>query len=298
METFDTRLERVAAGARDLGSGATVDDVQIVLGAHADVLAAAGAETADVAAAVDLVVTGLAAGGRLVNVGAGTSGWLAALDAAETVVTFGVRGRVEWVVAGGSLLDPTAMSIGDDDAESARTDPLLGTLTAADVVLAVSASGRTPFTVAAAEGARDRGARVLALVNAAGSPLADRADLTVCVPVAGEVVGGSTRLTAGLAQKLVLNTISTVAMIRLGRAVGGQMVCVEPLNEKLRARAVTAIAAATGASAERASAALAEADGAGDVATVALLAGVGVAEATARLARSGGNILAAVRADS
>jgi N-acetylmuramic acid 6-phosphate etherase len=293
VETFDTRLERVAAGARDLGSGSTVDDVQVVLQAHSDVFASADASTKEIAAAVDLVVAALSAGGRLVSVGAGTSGWLAALDAAETVVTFGVRGRVTWVVAGGSLLDPTAMSLGDDDVESARHDPDLSRLAARDVVVAVSASGRTPFTLAAVDVARGRGARVVAIVNAAGSPLAQASDVAVGVNVEGEVVGGSTRLTAGLAQKLVLNTISTVAMIRLGRAVGGQMVCVEPLNDKLRARAVAAIAAATGVSAERARAAIAAADGAGDVATVALLTGLGAAEAAGRLARTHGNILLA-----
>jgi N-acetylmuramic acid 6-phosphate etherase len=295
VETSDARLERLLDGAHALGSGSTADDVARVLAAHEDVLDAANA--GEVTRAVDLVVDALSCGGRLVQVGAGTSGWLAALDAAETIVTFGMRGRVTWVVAGGSVLDPTVMSLGDDDADSARHDPVLAELTAADVVLAVSASGRTPYTVAAVDVARERGARVVVLVNAEGSPLALRADATVCVPVAGELIGGSTRLTAGLAQKLVLNAISTISMVRLGRAVAGQMVCVEPLNDKLRARAVAAIAAATGASTEQVTATLADAGGAGDLATVALLAGVGIDDATARLDRAGGDILAAAILD-
>ena len=292
--TSDHRLERPIAGAQALGQGSTLSDVERVVAAHAEVFGAVGDAASDIAAAVDLIVARLSDGGRLVVLGAGTSGWLAALDAAETVVTFGVRGRVESVVAGGHLLDPTAMSVGDDDVDEARRDGVLAALGRDDVVLAVSASGRTPFTIAGVEVARQRGARVVALVSAADAPLAAASDVAICVPVSGEVIGGSTRLTAGLAQKLVLNTISTIAMVRLGRAVDGHMVCVEPLNDKLRMRAVAAIAAATDSSIDAAAAALAAAGGAGDVATVSLLAGIGVAEATARLAAARGSITVAV----
>ncbi len=294
MATSDHRLEQPIAGLRGLGEADTRADVDLVLTAHGDVVGTVSAAADDIAAAIDLVVDSLSRGGRLVHLGAGTSGWLAALDATETVVTFGVRGRVESVVAGGHGLDPTAMSVGDDDVEGARRDPVLGTLGPQDVVLAVSASGRTPFTVAGAEVARDRGAGTIALVSADGSPLAQTSSVVVCVPVAGEVIGGSTRLTAGLAQKLVLNTISTVAMVRLGRAVRGHMVCVEPLNDKLRARAVAAIAAATGASEADAAVTLSAAGGAGDVATVALIAGVDVSTAAQRLAVARGSITAAI----
>lgn len=254
------------------------------------------AARATIAAAIDVIVAALTEGGRLVHLGAGTSGWLAALDAAETVVTFGVRGRVESVIGGGPLLAPTSMTTGDDDATGARENEVLAGLGPGDVVLAVSASGRTPFTRAGVGVARARGSSVVALVAAAGSPLGAVADIEICVPADGEVIGGSTRLTVGLGQKLVLNTISTVAMVRLGRAVDGQMVCVEPLNDKLRARAVAAIAAATRTGPERVAQVLAQAGGAGDVATVALLAGIDVTDAAARLARAGGNISRAVAA--
>jgi N-acetylmuramic acid 6-phosphate etherase len=279
--------------AGTLGSGSTLDDVDVLLEAHEAVLPAVRLAAGSLAQAIDLIVDGVSRGGRLIYVGAGTSGWLAALDASEVVVTFGMAGRVLSVVGGGKLLDPESMTLGDDAVDSLTDDPTLATCDEADVVLAVSASGGTPFTVAAVEKARATGARIIAIVNQADSALSSFADVVVLVSIASEVVAGSTRLTAGLAQKVILNTLSTVSMVRLGRTVNGQMVCVEPLNEKLRQRLVVAVATAAAVDEDTARTALAEA-GRGDVAVVALMAGVDVGLARERLSKARGDIHRAV----
>ena len=282
------------SAATTLGSGTALTDVDLILGAHGDVLPVVGDQAAAIANAVDLLVYVLASGGRLVYVGAGTSGWLAALDAAEVVTTFGMTDRVESIVGGGLTLDPVSMTLGDDDLSSIATDPRISAHGGGDVVIAVSASGSTPFTVAAVTSLRDQGSRVIAIVNRVDTPLHQLADVVVCVPVQGEVVAGSSRLTAGMAQKVVLNTLSTATMVRFGRTVAGQMVCVLPLNEKLRTRIVAALAVAAGVDADVAAVALAAAGGRGDVAAVSLIAGVDVDEAERRLGRSLGNITAAI----
>lgn len=291
--TPQSRLEASHPAALALGTGATSDDVTVVIDAHGGVMASVRSVEPDICAGIDLVVGLLARGGRLVYAGAGTSGWLAALDAAEVVVTYGMADRVASVIGGGHGLDPVAMTLGDDAIDSLEGDDTVMQCRPGDIVLAVSASGRTPFTVAAVERMRARGAAVVALVNEAGSPLAALADVEICVPVDGEVVAGSTRLTAGLAQKVVLNTMSTVAMVRLGRAYNGQMVCVLPLNEKLRVRLAAAVALATGTDQATASRVLEEC-GDGAVATVSLAAGVSADEARDRLGRHAGDIRAAV----
>jgi N-acetylmuramic acid 6-phosphate etherase len=276
-----------------LGTGSTSDDVVAILDAHEAVLPTIRSAEAAICEAIDLVVSCLARSGRLLYVGAGTSGWLAALDAAEVVVTYGMKDRVASLVGGGSTLDPIAMTIGDDAIDSIDDDVSVAQCTEGDVVLAVSASGRTPFTLAAVERVRAQGSRVIALVNEAGSALSALADVVVCIPIDGEVVAGSTRLTAGLAQKVVLNTVSTAAMVRLGRSLNGQMVCLVPLNDKLRQRLVVAVSTASGADERATSRMLAEC-GEGDVAVVALVAGVSVAEARDRLVRHAGSIPEAI----
>jgi N-acetylmuramic acid 6-phosphate etherase len=285
----DRPIERAHAASDDLGRGSVRDDVALVLGAHGGVLPAMAAVQDSLAAAVDLIVSAMSDGGRLVYAGAGTSGWLAALDAAEVVVTFGMGDRVASITAGGRTLDPVAMTLGDDDVESLAHEPVLAAMQPGDAMLAVSASGRTPFTVAAARQALVAGARLIVVVNAEDSPLEQWADVAIVVPTSGEVVPGSTRLSAGLAQKLVLNTLSTVSMLRLGRAYRNRMVCVEPLNDKLRTRIAVAVAEAAGVELATARAALQEA-GRGDVATVSLVADVDVVEAALRLDRYRGSI--------
>jgi N-acetylmuramic acid 6-phosphate etherase len=218
----------------------------------------------------------LARGGRLVYVGAGTSGRLASVDAAECGPTFGVEpGRVLALVAEDEALE--------DDADAGRAAVRTAAVGADDAVVGLSASGRTPYVLAAVAAARAAGALTVGVVSAPESPLAEAVDVAVTVVVGPEVIAGSTRMKAGTAQKLVLNTISTVSMVRLGKTYGDLMVDVVAGNEKLRARARRTVELATGASESEVDAALEAADGDAKVAIVSLLARVDAATARARL---------------
>ena len=245
---------------------------------------AAVAEAGDaLAAAIDAIVERVRDGGRLVYAGAGTSGALAALDAAECGSTFGSPS--------GEVLAVIAEQDADEDDRAAATNALHGLpLRPEDCVVAVSASGSTPFVLAALEVAREAGALGVAVVSAPASKAAALAEHEVAVVVGPEVIAGSTRLKAGTAQKLVLNTISTVTMIRLGRTFGGLMVGVTPGNEKLRERARRNVVIASGASEQQVDEALEEAAGDARVALVSLLAGVDADDARSRLEASEGSV--------
>jgi N-acetylmuramic acid 6-phosphate etherase len=213
------------------------------------VLAAAPA----ISAAVDAVCARLRTGGRLVYAGAGTAGRLAVLDAAELGPTFSVpSGVAEAVIAGGDdALRHPAEGAEDDSAAGAEALASLG-VGERDAVIGVSASGRTPYVLGALGYAHSVGAATIGLSCNAGSPLSAAADYPVELVVGGEVVAGSSRLNAGTAQKIALNTISTSAMVQLGKTYGNLMVDVRPTNDKLRDRAVRIVQAVTGAGPETA----------------------------------------------
>jgi N-acetylmuramic acid 6-phosphate etherase len=241
-------------------------------------------------------VAGLRRGGRLVYVGAGTPGRLAIVDAAECRPTFGLPdGRIVAVMAGGPDAMVQAIERGEDDAAAGRGDLDRLQLAAEDVVVGISASGRTPYVVAALEHARSRRCPTIAVVNNAGSPLAADADVAIVADTGPEILSGSTRLKAGTAQKLVLNTISTLAMVQLGRTYGDLMVDVQTTNDKLVARARDIVVAATGVDDTTAERMLETAGGRAKVAIVALLADLDVEEATRRLDAADGHVRNAVR---
>ena len=265
----------------------------------ASVPLAVEAAGASIAEAIDAIVSRLEAGGRLIYVGAGTSGRLALVDAVECESTFAVPpGLVVALVAGGATSAATAQEHAEDDdvagaAEIAALDS--GSL---DAVVGLSASGRTPYVVGALAAARSAGALTVALVAVPDSELGSSADHEIAVVVGPEVIAGSTRLKAGTAQKLVLNMISTIAMVRLGKTYGNLMVDVVATNDKLRARVQRIVMQATGADRESVDAALADSGGDAKVAIVTLLSGVDVAEAQRRLAAAHGVVrkaLATVR---
>jgi N-acetylmuramic acid 6-phosphate etherase len=249
---------------------------------------AAVAEAGDaLAGAIDAIAGRIAAGGRLVYVGAGTSGALAAMDAAECGPTFGSPpGEVVAITVDGEAPEDD-LARGPDELRALDVGP-------ADAVVAVSASGSTPFTLAALAYAREAGALTVAVVCREETPLAALADRVVVTPAGPELVAGSTRLKAGTAQKLVLNAISTVTMIRLGRTYSGLMIAVAPENAKLRERARRNVQLASGASPAEVEAALAQAGGDARVALVALLAGVDAEHARRRLEDAGGSVAAAL----
>jgi N-acetylmuramic acid 6-phosphate etherase len=251
----------------------------------ADAVAAAGDALAD---AIDAIAERVTRGGRLLYVGAGSSGRIGELDAFECAPTFGSPPDV--VALHSDVPDA------EDDAELGRTLVREAGVGADDAVVAISASGSTPFTVAALEEARARGALGIAVVCAPESALEVVADIAVVADVGPEVVSGSTRLKAGTAQKMILNAISTVTMVRLGRTYAGLMVGVAQENAKLRERARRNVMLASGAPEETVDAALAAAEGDARVALVALLAGIDAADARRRLEGARGSVSAALGA--
>jgi N-acetylmuramic acid 6-phosphate etherase len=289
-----TPTERHRAELHDLDLRPTSELVRLINEEDAEVAHAVAGAADAVAAAVDAIVERLRDGGRLVYVGAGSSGRLAALDAAECGPTFSTApGEVLALVAGGTDLS-VANEDAEDDADAGVAAIHQAGIGPRDAVVAVSAGGRTPYTVAALAEAAGRGALAIAVVGTSGSELAARAQRVVAIDTGPEVIAGSTRLKAGTAQKLVLNTLSTVTMVKLGKTYGNLMVDVHASNEKLRARARRAVALATGAGPHEVEAAIAQADGDAKVALVALATGVDVRDARDRLAAAGGVVRDAV----
>jgi N-acetylmuramic acid 6-phosphate etherase len=284
--TVDARAEQPVTErdlevAADLDLRSTLELVELINDEDATVAGAVRAAADPLSRAIDAIVERLERGGRLVYVGAGTSGRLAAVDASECPATFGVApGLVVAVFAEDEPIEDDGEA-GADAVAAARVRPL-------DAVVALSASGRTPYVLGAADAAREAGALTVGIVCVAEAPLADRVDHAVRVVVGPEVLTGSTRMKAGTAQKLVLNTISTTVMVRLGKTFGNLMVDVVAGNAKLRARARRTVELATGAANDEVDAALEAADGDVKVAIVSLLAGVDAPTARARLDQNDG----------
>jgi N-acetylmuramic acid 6-phosphate etherase len=280
--------QRVPGGA-DLDLRSTADLVRTINDEDATVAGAVRAAAAELATAIDGIVERLRAGGRLVYVGAGSSGRLAAVDAAECPPTFGVDPQtVVAIVAGGADSLTAAREEAEDDEEAGARDLGAAAVGAGDAVVLLSASGSTPYVLGAARAARSAGALTVGVVCALDSELGRLVEHEVAAVVGPEVIAGSTRMKAGTAQKLVLNTISTVAMVRIGKTYGNLMVDVVAANAKLRARARRTVALATGAGQAQVDAALAAAGDDPKVAIVSLLSDLGPDEARARLAETGG----------
>jgi N-acetylmuramic acid 6-phosphate etherase len=274
---------------------ATLELVELVNAADSTVPEAVAAASHSIAAAVDAIAERMRRGGRLVYVGGGSSGLIAALDASECEATFATPpGLVSALVAGGADASWLARAAAEDDREAGAADARALDLREADALIGVSASGRTPYVLGAVEAASERGAFTACLVAAPDSPLATLVDHEIAVLTGPELIAGSTRLKAGTAQKLVLNAISTITMIRLGKTYGNLMVDVVAANEKLRDRVRTIVRAATGASPEMVDDAIVAADGDARVAIVSLLAGVDAPTARARLDASDRSIAGAV----
>jgi N-acetylmuramic acid 6-phosphate etherase len=274
---------------------ATLELVRLMNDADAAVPAAVAAVAPAIAETIDAIADRLRADGRLVYVGAGSSGLIAALDASECEATFSLEpGVVVALVAGEASAPPLARVAAEDDRNGGTEDVRALGVSAADVVVGVSASGSTPYVLGALEAAKSAGALTACVVAAGDSRLGGLVDHEIAVVVGPEFIAGSTRLKAGTAQKLVLNTISTVSMIRLGKTYGNLMVDVAAGNEKLAERVRRIVATASGASATRVDEALAAADGDARVAIVSLLADVDAATARNRLDRSERSIAAAL----
>ncbi|MER8000735.1 N-acetylmuramic acid 6-phosphate etherase [Streptomyces sp. NPDC095613] len=274
----------------------TLDIARIMNGEDATVPAAVAAQLPRIAAAIDATAERAARGGRLIYAGAGTAGRLGVLDASECPPTFNTDpSEVVGLIAGGHGALVTSVEDAEDSEELAAADLDAIKLTADDTVVGVSASGRTPYAVGAVEHARAAGALTIGLSCNADSALAAAADHGIEVVVGPELITGSTRLKAGTAQKLVLNMISTITMIRLGKTYGNLMVDVRASNDKLRARSRRIVALATGASEAEIEAALADTGGEVKNAILTILGGVDAPTAAALLTDSKGHLREALR---
>jgi N-acetylmuramic acid 6-phosphate etherase len=239
-----------------------------------------------VAEAVDLAVVALRGGCRVHYFGAGTSGRLGVLDAVEVAPTF--NAPIGWIcphLAGGPRAMWRAVEDAEDDTDGGALEAD-ACVTSGDVVIGVAASGRTPYVIGALRASRRRGAATVLISGNPLAPAAGEVDLFVGIDTGPEVVTGSTRMKAATAQKLVLNAFSTAVMVRLGRVYSNLMVSVAGTNAKLRGRMISILLEATGQPEEACRVALSDAGGDLKAALVALLSGVGVADARAALARA------------
>ncbi|HET6177339.1 MAG TPA: N-acetylmuramic acid 6-phosphate etherase [Candidatus Sulfotelmatobacter sp.] len=282
--------EQTNPAARDLDQKSSLEIVRLINDEDATIATAVRRALPQVARAIDVVAAGLRNGGHLIYVGAGTSGRLGALDASEIPPTFNTSARtVQYVMAGGPKALGSSTEASEDDTRLAVAEMQKRKPGKHDIVLGIATSGRTPFTIAAIEYARSRGAHTIALTCNRNSPLERSAHFAIVTEVGPEVLAGSSRMKAGTAHKMVLNMISTGAMTRLGYVYGDLMVNVWTKNEKLVQRATRILEQATGADHEAARHALKASGNRTPVALVMLAANVTRAEAAAALKKSKGH---------
>jgi N-acetylmuramic acid 6-phosphate etherase len=279
--------EAVRPDLHDLDTRPIGEVVALLVAAEGEAHDAVVAALPRITAAAEAIAARLERGGRLIYAGAGTPGRLGMLDAAECGPTFSTD-IVRGVIAGG----PAALTQAIDGSEDAFVPADLADLTAADALVGITASGRTPYVLGALNHARAAGALTVAMVNNVGSEAA--ADIVIELLTGPEVLAGSTRLTAGTSQKVVLNAISTSVMIALGKTYGPWMVDVRATNQKLRRRTLRIVRDAAGVEELAAAEAFAASGGHAKTAIVALLAGVDAAEAAVRLERARGRVRDAI----
>lgn len=281
--------------SRGLDRKSTRDILRLIQAEDARVPAAVARAIPAIARAVEAIVAGMRRGGRLIYVGAGTSGRLGVLDAAECPPTFGVAPRrVQGVIAGGRRALVRAVEGAEDSAAAGRRDLERKRVGRNDVVVGLAASGATPYVVGALAYARRRGAVTVGVTCNPGARLARVAGIVIAPPVGPEVLAGSTRMKAGTAQKMVLNMLSTAAMVRLGRVYDNWMLQVAPTNRKLRRRAQRILEEASGAGVLTVRRAMRQAGDNPRVALVMLKTGASPAEAKRRLRAAGGDLRAAL----
>src|SRR3954447_22165187 len=273
----------------------TEQAVALMNAQDAAAVAAVAAEQANIARAVELVVAALSAGGRLIYVGAGTSGRLAVLDAAGSPPTFRTDPeQVQGIIAGGEPAMFRAQEGAEDRPEDGAAAVDAKAVGQDDVVIGIAAGGTTPFVHGALRRARERGARTVFLSCVQPVPTEPAVDVVIRPLTGPEVITGSTRLKAGTATKLVLNTISTVAMVQLGKVYENLMVDLRATNSKLRDRGARIVATLTGLGRDDATDLLRRAEGHVKLAVVMHKAGVGADEAKRRLERAGGRLRDAI----
>jgi N-acetylmuramic acid 6-phosphate etherase len=293
LRNLSTEQQNKASSALDLKSAL---EIARVINQEDDKVAAAVEKALpQIALAMDAIAHAIGNGGRLIYVGAGTSGRIAALDASECSPTFGVDPKtVQYVIAGGEKALGSAAEYDEDSRQLGQRDLARRRPGRKDVVVGITASGRTPYTVAAVKYARRKGARTIAVVCNPNSELGRAAEIEFVAEVGPEVLSGSTRMKAGTAQKMVLNMLTTGAMTRLGYVYGNLMVNVQMGNKKLAARGLALLEKAAGVDRESAAKALKSARNRVAVALVMLKAGVDRSQAEKRLKKAKGNVRTAI----
>lgn len=288
--------ERVSERYADLDTLSTAELVAAMNAEDRTVADAVHAVEPAIVEAVDAVAARMARGGRILTFGAGTPGRLGVLDASEIPPTFGLDPeQVVGVIAGGDAAIRTAAEGAEDDAELGAADAARNAVGPDDSVVGISASGRTPYVLGAIREAASRGALTIGLACNAGAPLGEASDIAIEPVVGPELVSGSTRLKAGTAQKMVLNMLSTLVMVRRGKTYGSLMVDLQITNEKLQARAERTVMRVTGCDQTDAARALDDAEGNVKTAILARSAGIDAAEAGRVLERCGGFLREALR---
>jgi len=293
IRELDTEQPNRAARDLDLRSGLEI--ARIINREDRKVAAAVGRLLPKIARAIEIIAERLRKGGRLIYVGTGSSGRIAALDASECPPTFGVEpDKVQYLIAGGDRALGHAAEYGEDLRSNGVREIAARKVSRKDVVIGLAASGRTPYTLAAVEYAKRKGATTIAVTCNHGSALENLADLAIVVEVGPEVVSGSSRMKAGTAQKMVLNMLSTGAMARLGYVYGNRMVNVHTKNEKLRERGLGILQDLAGVSRGQAEILLRQSRNSVAVALVALTAHASAAVAAKALQKAGGNVRRAI----
>jgi len=289
--------EKTNRASARLDQQSALEIARIINREDAKVAGAVRRSLPQIAKAIDLIAAAISSGGRLIYVGTGTSGRIAALDAAECPPTFDISPRtVQFIIAGGARALGAAVEADEDSRELGRKAMAKKKPGGKDVIVGIAASGRTPFTVAAVEYARARGATTVAVVCNPQSPLGKAAQVAIVAEVGPEVLTGSTRMKAGTAQKMILNMLTTGAMARLGYVYGNFMVNLRPKNAKLSERAVSILEEAAGLKRRVARTLLVSGEGRVPVALVMALAGISQEEAVAALKASSGRVRDALAA--
>ncbi|HKE33882.1 MAG TPA: N-acetylmuramic acid 6-phosphate etherase [Candidatus Acidoferrum sp.] len=293
----ESRLtERRNPASKNLDRMTAREIVELMNREDRKVALAVGKEIPAIARAVEAIVAGIRKGGRLIYVGAGSSGRMAVLDAAECQPTFGTPPTlVQALIAGGGRAITQAVEGAEDDVRRAEHELRTRKLTRNDVVVGVTASGTTPFVLAALKYARGRGATTVAITSNRKMPVARLAKIVIAAEVGPEVLTGSTRMKAGTAQKMVLNMLSTATMTRLGHVYENLMIDVVLTNAKVAKRALRILAEASGKSVSAAEHALRAARHNMRAALVMLKMGVTAPGAKSRLKEAGGELRVALR---
>jgi N-acetylmuramic acid 6-phosphate etherase len=293
MKTLATEQNNVASSALDWMSALEI--ARILNAEDKKVAGAVEKALPEIARAIDAIAEAISNGGRLIYVGAGTSGRIAALDASECPPTFNTDPKtIQYVIAGGEKALGSSAEFREDSRQLGRRDLAKRKPGKNDVVVGITASGRTPYTLAALEYARKKGARTVAVVCNHNSDLGRAAGIEIVAEVGPEALSGSTRLKAGTAQKMVLNMLTTGAMARLGYIYGNLMVNVQMSNKKLMERGLAILEQATGVDRNHAAKALKSAKNNVALALIMLKTGLTRSQAEKRLKKTKGHVRAAI----